>query len=479
MPVRSAPRESATINGVSRSEHALCRGKPKGVERVLTLPARRRPSRRQAALVAVVALVFLVSLLTYQHGSLNFGVYRLDLDVYRVGAQAWMHGRALYGPLPPIANGMLEPFTYPPISAVVMAPLALVSSTAAGILMTAVSVGLLICVLVLFLRATGLADGPGAWKLASALLPLAVLIEPVRTTLAYGQINIVLMALVAFDCLLPSTWFTVRGRTVGWPRGALTGVAAALKLTPLVFLLFFAVRRDWRGCLSMAGGFLAATAIGFVLCPSDSRQYWTSTVFQTNRIGPHVFSGNQSLTGVLFRAHLTGGTENKVWLALSVVVAVVAVIAITKAVRRGRTVTALALTACTQLLVSPVSWSHHWVWAAPVLVCTLVQGWRVRHARGWRRFSIAAAVTAVFLSEPQVWFPHTLNRELGWAWWEQIIGSAYVWVALAALIVYAVLPVREAAQRPPGAGRAEELSTAHPLLAGAEEAAHAGGSPRR
>jgi alpha-1,2-mannosyltransferase len=398
-------------------------------------------------LAVLVVLVFLVSLLTYQHGSFNFGVYRLDLDVYRVGAQAWMHGRALYGPLPPIANGLFEPFTYPPISAVAMAPLAMVSDTAAGILMTAVSLALLVSVLVLFLRATKLAAGPGSWKLACAMLPLAVLIEPVRTTLAYGQINIVLMALVAFDLLLPSTWFTVRGRTVGWPRGALTGIAAALKLTPLVFLLYFVARRDWRGGLSVLGGFLTATAIGFATCPGDSRQYWTSTVFQTSRIGSQIFSGNQSLTGVLFRAHLTGRTENLAWAGLCVVIGVIALIAVTKAVRRGRTVAAIALTACTELLVSPISWSHHWVWVAPVLVCALIKGWRQRRTVGPRYFRIAVAVTLVFLSEPQVWFPHTNGLEAGWALWEQIIGSAYVWVAVVALILYAVLPETVVAPR--------------------------------
>lgn len=406
------------------------------------LAARRRPTHRQIVLSALVALVFLVSLLTYQHGTLNFGVYRLDLDVYRVGAQAWMHGRALYGPLPPISDGLYEPFTYPPISAVVMSPLALISNTAAGIVMTAVSLGLFISVLALFLRATKLAVGRRSWKLAMAMLPLAVLIEPVRTTLAYGQINIVLMALVAFDCLLPSTWFTVRGRRIGWPRGALTGVAAAMKLTPLVFLLYFAARRDWRGCLGLVGGFLGTTALGFMFCGHDSWEYWTTTVFQTNRIGPHVFSGNQSITGVLFRAHLTGGAENKAWLAACVVVGAIAIVALFKTAKQGKAVTVLALTACTQLLVSPVSWSHHWVWAAPVLVCALVKGWRMRPTRGWRYFGGAAAVTAVFLSEPQIWFPHTDNRELGWAWWEQIIGSAYVWVALVTLLVIAFRPPR-------------------------------------
>lgn len=434
---------------------------------MLTLPARRRPSRRQAVLFTVVAMVFLVSLLTYQRGTLNFGVYRLDLDVYRDGARAWMHGRALYGKLPPITNGMFEPFTYPPISAVVMAPLALVSTTTAGVLMTAVSLGLLLCVVVLFLRATKLADGPGAWKLASALLPLAVLIEPARTTLAYGQINIVLMALVAVDCLLPGTWFTVRGHTVGWPRGALTGIAAALKLTPLVFLLFFLARRDWRSALWMSACFLGATAVGFATCWGDSRTYWTSTVFDTSRIGLPVFSGNQSLTGVLYRAHLTGHAETAAWLGLSLVIGVLALIAVTKAVRRGRLVTGLALTACAQLLVSPVSWSHHWVWASPVLICALVKGRRLRLAGLGRRYLLgAAAVTAVFLAEPQVWFPHTMRRELGWAWWEQIIGSAYVWVAVVALLLYALRPLPPpgaAAESAAAARDEEEPAAAHPL----------------
>ena len=416
--------------------------------------ARRRPSRRQGVLAALVLLVFCACLLTWQHGSLNLGVYRLDLDVYRIGAQAWLHNHPLYGTLPDTQGGLPEPFTYPPISAVVMSPLAVISSTLAGILMTAISLALLVCVLALFFRATKLAGGRASWRLAATLLPVAVLLEPVRTTLAYGQINIVLMALVAFDCLLPSTWFTVRGRRVGWPRGFLTGIAGALKLTPMVFLLYFVARRDWKGCLSLLAGFLTIGLIGAVFAPHDSWEYWTQTVFQTNRIGPHVFSGNQSLTGVLYRAHLSGQAENRVWLALSAVVGVVAFIAVQRSVRAGRTVTAVALTACAQLLVSPVSWSHHWVWCAPVLLCALVRGRRMwRAGAGKRYFWIAAAVAGVFLAEPQVWFPHTMNREYGWALWEQIIGSAYVWVAVVALLLVAFRrePAAPATAQPDGA----------------------------
>lgn len=419
--------------------------------------ARRRPSRRQGVLAALVLLVFCACLLTWQHGSLNLGVYRLDLDVYRIGAKAWIDNHDLYGRLPRTQGGLPEPFTYPPISAIVMAPLAIISSTLAGVLMTAASLALLVCVLALFFRSTKLAAGRGSWRLATTLLPLAVLLEPVRTTLAYGQINIVLMALVAFDTLLPSTWFTIRGRRVGWPRGALTGVAGALKLTPMVFLLYFVARKDWKGCLSVLGGFATITLVGFALAPHDSWEYWSTTVFQTGRIGPGVFSGNQSLTGVLDRAHLTGGTETAAWLGVSAVMAALAFFAVRRSARQGRTVTAVAVTACTQLLVSPVSWSHHWVWCAPILLCALVRGRRLwRQGGGARYFWITVAIAAVYLSEPQVWFPHTENREYGWALWEQAIGSAYVWVGVVTVLLVALgkTPPPQAAARASAEGEA-------------------------
>lgn len=398
------------------------------------LPAR---NRRRITLASLAALVFLASLLTYQHGSFNLSVYRLDLNVYRVGAKAWMHGRALYGLLPPIANGMLEPFTYPPISAVVMAPLALVSNTVAGVLMTAVSLGLLVSVLALFLQATRLATERRSWKLAIAALPLAVLIEPVRSTLAYGQINVVLMALVSFDILLPITSVTGAGRTIRWPRGALCGVAAALKLTPLVFLLYFAARRDRRGIAALVGTFLAVTATGFAVSPTDSSRYWTSTVFHTSRIGTPYLATNQSVNAVLFRAHLVGAVETTSWLTMSAIISALAFIAVRKAIAKGSAVTALALTACAELLISPISWSHHWVWSAPILVCALIKGWR-RRKPSVRYLVSAALVAAVFLTEPQIWFPHSDNRELHWALWEQIIGSTYVWTAFVTLTLCAL-----------------------------------------
>ena len=400
-----------------------------------------RPNRGTGAgLAAVVLLVFAFSLITVAHGRLTFNVYRIDLDVYRLGSRAWLNDHALYGPLPLTQNGLALGFTYPPMSAVLMSPLAMVSSRLAGILITAVTLGLLMSVTALFLRTAGLADTRRSWRLATALLPLAALIEPVRTTLAYGQVNVVLMALVAFDCLLPRTvwWVRLPGSQrripVGWPRGALVGLAAALKLTPAVFVIFFVARRQWRAAATVPLSFAAVTGIGFLVAPHDSSSYWGTMVFDTGRIGPLVFSGNQSLNGVLLRAHLTGNARQDVWLATAAVIGLLGLAATTRVARAGRTLLALTLTACTSLLVSPVSWSHHWVWAAPVLLTAVLAA----HRRGDRRMlAWSYAGLVLFLASPQWWFPHTQNREYGWGWWEQILGSSYVWAALGALIYVA------------------------------------------
>jgi alpha-1,2-mannosyltransferase len=391
-------------------------------------------------LAAVVLLVFAFSLITVQNGRFNLNVYRIDLDVYRLGGRAWLNDQWVYGQLPLTQNGLNLGFTYPPVSAVVMSPLALVSSRVAGILITAGTLALLVAVTALFLRTAGLADTRRSWRLATAFLPVAVLIEPVRTTLAYGQVNVVLMALVAFDCLAPTTVRRVRlpgterEIPLGWPRGALIGLAAALKLTPAVFVLFFLARRQWRESATVAASFAAVTGFGFLVAPHDSVTYWTKMVFDTGRIGPLVFAGNQSVNGILMRAHLTGSARQDVWLACAAVVGVLGLIAISRAASAGRIVLALSLNACTSLLVSPVSWSHHWVWAAPVLLTAVVYGHRIRDRRALA-WSYAGVV--LFLASPQWWFPHTQNREYGWAWWEQIIGSTYVWIGLGALIYVA------------------------------------------
>src|ERR1700733_4928535 len=146
---------------------------------------------RLAALAANLAAATFFLLSSHQHG-ISFGPDRIDLDVYRIGARAWLRGGSLYGRLPPTPAGLRLPFTYPPIAAVLLAPLALVPATVAGTVLTLVTIVLAAAVLRLFLRRLSLSPAAAGW-----LLPAALFLEPVRNTLAFGQVNVILMALVA------------------------------------------------------------------------------------------------------------------------------------------------------------------------------------------------------------------------------------------------------------------------------------------
>ena len=326
--------------------------------------------------------------------------------------------------LPLTSSGMRLPFSYPPIAAVALSPLSLMPMAVAGTLLTLASVALTAVVLRLFLR---YGAGAGSWWTVGWLLPVALLLEPVRNTLNYGQVNVLLMALVAADCLLPDT---------RWPRGALVGLAAALKLTPAAFVLFFLCRGDRRAAGTSAVSFAACTAAGFALDWHDSVRYWTSIVVQTTRPGSLLFCANQSIQGVLARAGLDPRTPTgtAAWLAASAVVLVLAWFGMRRACAASDDAWALSLNAFAALLISPISWSHHWVWAAPALLLLAVRGLQDKN-----RALLAAALTglAVFAAGPQWWFPHTENREAHWAAWEQVIGGSYVILAAVILLISA------------------------------------------
>ena len=81
-----------------------------------------------------------------RHGS-GFGPYRIDLAAYRLGARAWLRGADLCGRVPVTRAGLPLPFTYPPIAAVELAPLALMTMTAAGTALTVDSLALAAVVL--------------------------------------------------------------------------------------------------------------------------------------------------------------------------------------------------------------------------------------------------------------------------------------------------------------------------------------------
>jgi alpha-1,2-mannosyltransferase len=237
----------------------------------------------------------------------------------------------------------------------------------------------------------------------------ALALEPVWQNLTFGQVNLLLMLAVLIDLVQPERRWS----------GVLVGVAAGVKLTPLVFvvLLVLAGRRTTAGRALLA--FAGTVAIGFAVIPGSAKTYWADNLVNAGRVGPPESAYNQAVFGALTRL-LDGPPPTLLWLAVAGPLALAVVAVGAEWWRRGDRVLGTGLGALAMLLASPVSWSHHWVWAAPIGLAL------------WDRSRWAGVVwTAVFVAHPYVWPPWGQSREYGWSPIDHVPGNAYLLVALA------------------------------------------------
>ncbi|TNC20846.1 DUF2029 domain-containing protein [Amycolatopsis alkalitolerans] len=372
--------------------------------------------------------------------------WRLGVDsaVYRAGALTLLHGQPLYesSTLAPEPWWALLPFTYPPTAALLFVPLAILPTQVAWGVLTAVSV--LAMALVIRVAIGSLPKpvaGPRWWSSpARATLVFSVVLvvlEPVWRTIFLGQINLVLMALVVLDVLV----VTARGVPVG---GIMVGVAAAVKLTPLVFVVHLFLTGKRADAVRALLTFFGLQALMLLLIPGDTIRYWTTTIYDTSRIGPVLWAGNQSLNGLLNRVTDLAPWASNAALGLSAVLAIPAIWLMLRFHRRGQALPALLVTAFFGLLASPISWSHHWVWVVPLIVLLIARLPQSTPATAWRRWLGTGAVIAVFISCVLLLLPNGRNIELHWKFWQGVLGNAYI---LMPLVLAAVLVARWAWSR--------------------------------
>lgn len=324
----------------------------------------------------------------------------LDLSVYRAGSQRLLDGASIY--TQPYGD---LPFTYPPFAALVMVPLAVIPTVVAELALP----GLSAVALVFVWHRCGVRS---PWLLLIA--PASAVLEPVWMTQHFGQVNLLLLALVLGDLTAPdSRW-----------RGVLTGIAAGIKLTPLLFLGYLLVTRQWRAAGIMTASFGATVLVPVVLIPGDGVRFWTSVLPDSGRIGAPWYSANQSLMGALARLGGEAAWVRPAWFVVSVVVVLLALWLARVLYDDGDLLGAVSATGLAALLASPVSWSHHWVWCIPLGVVLL------------RRAGVLSALlwTAVFIAAPHLWVPSGHDVELAWTW-QHLPGDAYVWVGLIWLAV--------------------------------------------
>jgi alpha-1,2-mannosyltransferase len=418
------------------------------------------------ALAAVLA-VYLADLATH----LPVMAAMRDLAVYRAGGLIVRHVSPPYhahlaSPLYDWTGQNGVQFTYPPFAAVLFAVVSALPWTVLRWAMTLASLAALGLCQWLTFGALGYRDRPTVRLAATlGLSALALATEPVQQTLALGQVNLLLMLLIVADLLTAGAADAPAGRTRWW-HGIGIGLAAGVKLTPLIFIPYLLLVRRYRHAATAAAAFAATVVLGYAVLPRDSGTYWADGLFlKANRIVFLGTRGNQSLRGALTRlaGSVTAGTAP--WLAAAVLVVIIGLISATLLYRAGHPVPGLLACALTGLLVSPLSWDHHWVWVAPGLALLAHLGAQARGAVRAAWWAATAGLAVVFGAWPQFWDlaqagltpaglfwygPATYfargdqpwYHEFHWHGLQLLAGNSFVLAGLAALAALAVAAFR-------------------------------------
>jgi len=351
-----------------------------------------------------------------------------DSKVYYGAVQYWFRDHGMvYDWLRP---GSPYGFTYPPFAGLVMAPmsvlpfpLVVVIASVATLATTALVVRWLVGPMIR--RA-----GWPMWFGFGVAVCFAVSFEPVRETLTFGQVNTLLLALVAGDLLFG----VAKGKRWG---GIGIGLATAVKLTPGVFILYLLVTKRWRAAATAIVTAAAATLASGAAATDQSREFWTSALWDTGRVGVLSYVSNQSLRGFLARLPIDS-VASRIWILGVLVLLGFWAWRVRAAAARHDELGGLALTGILGCLISPVTWVHHCVWLLPAIIRCVDAGLSSRTDK--RPLYLGGAAYLLMTSR------------LLWVWEKrprpplELLGSnLYFWFSLALL---AWLPIGDPAGKP-------------------------------
>ncbi|MDO4898309.1 MAG: glycosyltransferase 87 family protein [Rothia sp. (in: high G+C Gram-positive bacteria)] len=312
-----------------------------------------------------------------------------DLNVYYGAVAHWLETGDLYNwALPPEE---IYGFTYPPLAALVFAPfVVLTDATTAGPIFLCLNIAAL--VLLAFLSLRGL-DVSARLALAAALwlAPLFLTLFPISFNMELGQINLFLVVLILTDVIY------LRGTR--W-HGVLMALAASIKMTPAIFGIYFLAVRDWKSLVRFVGAGLAGIGLSFAVMPQRTLEFFTQKIFESDRVGSITGALNYNLLGS-FSMVLPGEVAGVFFALSALAVLALTYLAVRRLSARQQHLGAVSAVATLGLLLSPISWTHHWVWLVTFLLFSAVYGWR----SGSKAYLYLAATGTLLFAMPfAVWF---------------------------------------------------------------------------
>jgi alpha-1,2-mannosyltransferase len=369
-----------------------------------SLSISRRLSRAAVEFLPPFAVALLILPYIIQYGKLiPWQPSTIDLQVYVYAVKDMLAGKDIFATTTPFWNLY---FIYPPIAAILMTPLAFGPYAFWQVVWS----GGLVWAQQSVLKRCG---APRGWKLGLIGIAVVLAVEPIRTTLGYGQVNTMLMALVVAD-LLPDA----PGERRRIPQGTLIGFAAAIKLTPALFVLFAFLIGKARVAVTAMISFAVFTGIGAILLFRETLVFFGGLSGGDTRTASPLYAGNQSLLGLFFRLGDSSRTTTLLGLAVSGVLAVLGCLVAAHWWRNDEKVFAVALVGLTTCLASPLSWTHHYVWILPMAMAVLSPG-----VPRWARYVGGFWVAWVCLCLPLAVLPYGGGRERQFDVVQQVVAN--------------------------------------------------------
>ena len=409
-------------------------------------------TRRLASLLQAAAPVLLIASIAARFAWTYLapnGANFVDLHVYLGGAAAIDHPGTLYSYV--YADQTPDfplPFTYPPFAAVVFYPLHLLPFALVALLWQIATMAALYGAVRISQRLIGVPPGSG-YRVAMLWTAITTWIEPLRSTFDYGQVNVLLMLGVLW-AVYTTRW---------WLSGLLVGVAAGIKLTPAISGVYFVGVRRWAAAVFSAVVFLATVGVSALVVGDQTRYYLTDLLGDAHRVGPVGTSFNQSWRGGISRILGHDAGFGPLVLAAIAVTAVLALLA-WRALDGSDQLGKLLVVELFGLLLSPISWTHHWVWLVPLMIWVIHGPPRERPGAGlagcgWLALTMIGVPWLLSFAQPTIW---QISRPWYLAW----AGLVYIVAAVATLIWIA-------ATRRPDTGSDCPVPQRSPVRAAAED----------